>query len=284
MTATLTRRPGLNTPTGSDVVPSSIAEAAGGGDAAAEHTRLALDEVANLDLSAVLLSWDSTLSSAAAWVSAVSRRVNDQLAHYASAVEEMNRIAVPWVVRTTGWSSFQESVRFLLPGNVDDVETFAPPVEPESTAVHVIANISEVLGVPVSDVLEASGIRRRTYQHWKATAANPRLSSQGRLWELSFTVRVLAESLGKGLRQWLHVPARLELLANGDFDTLTRQLLSQQARAGKLGEVDDRDERRRSAGYFDDNEPPLPTRTSRPSAGTARKAKRPPATRRQSTS
>jgi hypothetical protein len=90
-------------------------------------------------------------------------------------------------------------------------------------AVTVVKEIAARLGVPVRDVLLASGISRSTYYYWaKATTAlRPRLASQGKLWALVQAVEGLASLFGDQLHGWLLAdPARVELLRRGDVDAL----------------------------------------------------------------
>jgi uncharacterized protein (DUF2384 family) len=148
-----------------------------------------------------------------------------------------------------------DEVRNTLTGRMTEAlasggtDSPALPVRPdEQSAVDVVADLQRLLDVPAAKILRASGISRRTYQHWKATGATPRLNSQARLWDLALTARGWADVLGDDLVAWIRHPDRLDLLDNGEFEALTGQVLSEQARR-----VSDtawyRD--RLAAGYFE---------------------------------
>lgn len=121
----------------------------------------------------------------------------------------------------------------------------------EQSAVDVVGDLQRLLGVSAASILRASGISRRTYQYWKATGATPRLNSQARLWDLALTVSGWVDVLGDELSAWIRHPDRLALLDAGDFDSLTGEVLSRQARR-ELVDPQFRD--RLAVGFFETTE------------------------------
>jgi hypothetical protein len=96
------------------------------------------------------------------------------------------------------------------------IPSAGPPV------VGAIEEIATILGAPVSDVLKSSGIAKRTYQQWKKGTKKPRVSSQGRVWELHQLAEDLREVMGVvGVQKWLSGdPVRRRLLRAGEMDRL----------------------------------------------------------------
>lgn len=93
-------------------------------------------------------------------------------------------------------------------------------------AVQAVEDVADWLGVPVADVLRAAGIVKRTYQEWKRSGTRrPRISSEGRLWELHHLAADLVETMGlSGVRHWFRLdPARRRLLRAGALDRLVTQ-------------------------------------------------------------
>lgn len=90
-------------------------------------------------------------------------------------------------------------------------------------AAAAVDQIADWLDVPVFHVLKATGISKRTYHEWKRNATRrPRLTSQGRLWDLYELVTDLVETMGTTrLQSWLHQgEKRLSLLRHGNLDEL----------------------------------------------------------------
>jgi hypothetical protein len=124
------------------------------------------------------------------------------------------------------------------------VETFADQAAEESVgvrprpvddAVELIQRLTELLGVPLKDVLAAAGIRPRTYHSWrKPNAPKPRVGSQGHLWQLADSVADLSEHVGGDVRAWLHGrPERLRLLRAGELDELMSLRTAEQLEANQ---------------------------------------------------
>jgi hypothetical protein len=77
--------------------------------------------------------------------------------------------------------------------------------------------------VPERDVLTAAGIKERTFHEWKRHGREPRLGSQGRLWELVQVVEGLAEQMADPAA-WLRADARRrEVLRSGKPDALAAE-------------------------------------------------------------
>jgi hypothetical protein len=90
-------------------------------------------------------------------------------------------------------------------------------------AAATVDQIADWLDVPTFYVLRATGIAKRTYHEWKRNSIRrPRLSSQGRLWDLYELVTDLVETMGATrLQSWLHQDEkRLSLLRHGNLDEL----------------------------------------------------------------
>lgn len=90
------------------------------------------------------------------------------------------------------------------------------------SAADAIRSLADELHVPVKDVLEAAGIKKRTFHSWaKPNGPRPRVTSQGRLWHLVSTAHDLRTVLDTPPHVWLHAsPDRLALLRRGQFDDL----------------------------------------------------------------
>lgn len=96
-------------------------------------------------------------------------------------------------------------------------------LDADRDAASVVRSLEDRLGLPLSQILQAAKIRRRTFYAWEAKAGTqPRLKSQGRLWALAQCVDDLEDVLGNSLRRWLSTDSeRLRLLSGGHFDELT---------------------------------------------------------------
>jgi uncharacterized protein (DUF2384 family) len=93
-------------------------------------------------------------------------------------------------------------------------------------AAAAVDQIADWLDVPVSHVLKATGIAKRTYHEWKRnTIRRPRLTSQGRLWDLYQLITDLTEVMGSvRLQSWLHQGnKRINLLRHGSLDELASE-------------------------------------------------------------
>jgi uncharacterized protein (DUF2384 family) len=102
-----------------------------------------------------------------------------------------------------------------------------------SVAAATVDQIADWLDVPVFHVLKATGIKKRTYHEWKRNAIRrPRLTSQGRLWDLYELVTDLVETMGTTrLQSWLHQgERRLSLLRHGSLDELATDAYTTVAR------------------------------------------------------
>lgn len=109
-----------------------------------------------------------------------------------------------------------------LPDNAEDgVEESG-----QFDAVDAVERLAIKIGVPVRDVLRATGIKRSTfYSSWRTAGPDrrPRLSSQGNLWAFAEAAADLEDLLGGGLQSWLLAePRRLKAFLDGRFDELTR--------------------------------------------------------------
>lgn len=99
----------------------------------------------------------------------------------------------------------------------------------DNDAVAAVAYVAQVLGVPERDVLTAAGIKERTFHEWKRHGREPRLGSQGRLWELVQVVEDLAERMSDPA-SWLRADMqRREILRSGDPDALVAEVLQDEA-------------------------------------------------------
>lgn len=117
-----------------------------------------------------------------------------------------------------------ETVKFVISGRDIIVLLTTSAVDPhELPARDAVMYVARTLGVPQRDVLRAAGIAPRTFHTWGKIVRHPRLSSQGRLWELVQLTEDLRELFGSRLRRWMRAPGRRALLAGSD----PQQLLSQ---------------------------------------------------------
>lgn len=93
-------------------------------------------------------------------------------------------------------------------------------------AVAAVERLVHQLGVPVEDVLKATGIKHSTfYSSWRAAGPerHPRLASQGKLWAFVEAAADLEDLVGGDLRAWLLAePRRLRAFLGGRFGQLTR--------------------------------------------------------------
>lgn len=239
-----------------------------------DHTPLNFDEIPNLGLGAVLKSWDDTLSlggpvrsvgpvslatdtiETTDWTHLVG--VTGAGAVGSDATRSLGRFLVGPVVAS---GSFHRQFWFLVTGDEAVLAPTDPTGPDELSAVDAVGELQEMLGVSAAAILRATGIARRTYQHWKATGATPRLSSQARLWDLVLTARTWEETLGDDLVAWIRSPSRLTLLEAGVFGDLTSQALSQVVRLIDTNE--DRYSDRLAAGYFETADDELTAREER---------------------
>jgi len=121
-------------------------------------------------------------------------------------------------VQLSSWITQDWLVESLLPE--DRFVQLSPPVTKGSDdAVTSLLSISSRLGLPIRDVVEIAGISRSSFYSWRSpTAPRPRLSSQGRLWELAQLVEDLEELIEAPLRHWLLAnPQRRTDLLQGNF-------------------------------------------------------------------
>ncbi len=117
---------------------------------------------------------------------------------------------------------------FTLIGHLENLGDETAAV---SDAVAVIDQLAGELGVPLSYVLKAAGVKRRTYYSWRSMPSrSPRVASQARLWTFAQIVEDLRDELGSGLRQWVHaLPDRLTAIRDGHPDDLISLLWSHEA-------------------------------------------------------
>ncbi|MET8860606.1 hypothetical protein [Streptomyces sp. NPDC004579] len=101
------------------------------------------------------------------------------------------------------------------------------PASRASTAVDIVvdavAELQRALGFTQQEVLQAAGIKKRTFQNWrKGKAGGFRPASVGRLWELHAAVTDLRELTGPtGVLLWIaRDHTRKKTLLKGDFDSL----------------------------------------------------------------
>lgn len=173
-----------------------------GWEAMESHTRIG--NVGDPALDSALKQFELALTEPLAVLNSFTQHTVAVVINSLSAVFEVVS-GIPWIDATSS------SAADLTTGQDD--------------AVAVLEGISQRLGVPARDALKAAGISRSTFYSWKASNdLRPRLSSQGRLWELAQAVEDLDESLGgAGLRTWLLADKRrLGLLRKGAFDALLR--------------------------------------------------------------
>jgi hypothetical protein len=90
----------------------------------------------------------------------------------------------------------------------------------DRTAVDMIEELSVTLRLPVSSIVNATGIAPRTFYDWKRATRHPRVKSFGQLWSMAQLVEDLA-TVHQDVAKWLHArPAALESLIAGDFDAV----------------------------------------------------------------
>lgn len=213
------------------------------------HTAVLLDRVDDLTLGATLRAWDFDFARAQRW--------------YHSPLQVLEGVAT---VTTSG------TPYGLL---ADDEDTLAE-AQPQAEAVAVVEQIADILGLPVADILEAAGIKKRTYFHWKTNpSTRPRLDSLGELWGLAQSVDILSERLGTDAPRWMKERrSRRRSFRAGAHLELVRELIARDI-------VDHADpdmayrEMAMSAGFFDspatvedaanlsDRLTPVPTRVVR---------------------
>jgi hypothetical protein len=97
-----------------------------------------------------------------------------------------------------------------------------PVTDGADNAVTAVLSISNRVGLPIRDVVEAAGISRSSFYSWRTPQApEPRVSSQGRLWELAQLVEDLEELVGSSVDRWLMAePQRRVDFTRGDFQKL----------------------------------------------------------------
>lgn len=117
-----------------------------------------------------------------------------------------------------------ETIKVVLSARGTVLLLTTSAVDPhELPARDAVMFVAGVLGVPQRDVLKTAGIAQRTFHTWGKVVRQPRLNSQGRLWELVQLAEDLREVLGDRLPLWMRAPGRRALLADPD----PQQLLSQ---------------------------------------------------------
>jgi len=94
----------------------------------------------------------------------------------------------------------------------------------QRSAVTVVNNLVDLLGMPKRDVLRAAGISKSTFHTWdKPGGPRPRVGSLGQLWALAEAVDDLGEHLGSSdlVGPWILADSRRRnLLREGKFDRL----------------------------------------------------------------
>lgn len=98
---------------------------------------------------------------------------------------------------------------------------------PTSPVANAVDQAVQRLGLPKEYVFDITGIASSTYYHWKRQPASfqPRLASQGRLWELMDFLDDLEELIDVPVSTWiLGRPGRLDLLTEGRFSALLEDL------------------------------------------------------------
>ncbi|MFF1530273.1 hypothetical protein [Cellulomonas sp. NPDC058312] len=145
---------------------------------------------------------------------------------WSGALAEMSRGAQWQFVLDVNLSQ-QFDLTVVLPGFTGnalsaEVSSVEPVSSGQESVVSAVARLGRVLGMPQRRVLDAAGIRKSTFFHWKRNpATQPRVDSLARLWELSDCVSELQEIIGDGLASWFAArPAARRELAHGDFDSL----------------------------------------------------------------
>jgi hypothetical protein len=87
-------------------------------------------------------------------------------------------------------------------------------------AVEAVAFITSKLGVTQDEVLNAAGIKERTFFGWRSSGHQPRASSQGQLWPMVQVVGRLS-NVHSHLQAWFQSSeAARTAFANGDVNAL----------------------------------------------------------------
>ncbi len=148
-------------------------------------------------------------------------------------------------------------VRFdqtFAPDVADPAEAASPPgiASRTAAAVDVVRELMARLGLSQKDVLDAAGIRKRTFQDWvRNPSRQPRLSSEADLWALAQSVEAMADEFGADLERWLKAePERIKLLRRGEH----RELVRLARRGGPDDPALRAAERLGGVGYFDEGE------------------------------
>ncbi|MFJ9567762.1 antitoxin Xre-like helix-turn-helix domain-containing protein [Streptomyces fuscichromogenes] len=113
---------------------------------------------------------------------------------------------------------------WLVHGATQSADSGSPLPSAEARLhVNAVAEIREILGFTQQQVLQASGVSKRTFQNWrKGSTRRIRPSSVGRLWELHALACDLSELNGPAwVRHWFAAdPQRSKMLRLGKFDDL----------------------------------------------------------------
>lgn len=106
-----------------------------------------------------------------------------------------------------------------LEGLVSWMEVPEVPLSQRS-AVTVIEDLKLRLKIPLTTLIPAAGIVRRTYYSWtQDPGIEPRVGSAGRLWDLVACIEDL-ERIVSDPGSWLRGENRIDLLAGGRFSEL----------------------------------------------------------------
>src|SRR5487761_2194826 len=90
----------------------------------------------------------------------------------------------------------------------------------QRSAVSVIEDLKSRLRLPLTTLVPAAGIVRRTYYSWiQDSGIEPRVGSAGRLWDLVSFIEDL-ERIVPDPGSWLRSEGRIGLLSDGRFDEL----------------------------------------------------------------
>ncbi len=121
-----------------------------------------------------------------------------------------------------------------------------------ASAVAVVLDLMARLGLSQKDILNAAGIRKRTFQDWhRNPTRQPRLASQADLWALAQSVDVMADSLGGDLERWLKADhERIKMLRRGDHRELVRLATKVEVEDSAMRTA----ERLLGVGFFDEGE------------------------------
>jgi hypothetical protein len=103
------------------------------------------------------------------------------------------------------------------------------------SVVGAIESIERRTGLALRTILEAAGIKRRTFYLWREQPLTaPRLASVGQVWLLLQFIDDLSETVDD-IRQWLMNDARVQRLRVGDLDSLLEDAVAHR----RPGRVDD---------------------------------------------